>query len=115
MKDDAGRLQDILEAIQNIQKYADRGRNAFESEELIQTWIVHNIQIIGEAACRLSLELMRRHSAVPWKDIIGMRNIIVHDYFGIDRDVVWRVVEKDIPELKSRIEHIITSNSNINS
>ena len=102
-----------MDAIRNIQKYAARGKNAFESEELIQTWIVHNIQIIGEAVCRLSLEFMSRHSSVPWKDIIGMRNIIVHDYFGIDRDVVWRVVEKDIPELKCRIEHIIASDNNI--
>lgn len=115
MKDDAGRLQDILEAIQNIRKYAERGRNAFESEELIQIWITHHIQIIGKAASRLSLELMRRHPAVPWKDIIGMRNIIVHDYFGIDCDVVWQVVEKDILELKRRIEQIITSDNSIHS
>lgn len=109
MKDDAGRLQDILEAIQNIRKYAERGRNAFESEELIQIWIAHHIQIIGEAASHLSEEFMNRHPSIPWKDIIGMRNIIVHDYFGIDCDVVWQVVEKDIPKLKRRIEQIITS------
>lgn len=111
MRDDAGRLQDILDAIRNIQKYAQRGRRVFETEELIQIWMVHNIQIIGEAACRLSREFTSRHSSIPWKDIVGMRNIIVHDYFGIDCDAVWQVVEKDIPELKRRIEQIVTADN----
>ena len=84
MKDDASRLQDILEAISRIEKYAARGRDTFERDELVQTWILHNLQIIGEAARGVSAELQARHVEVPWRQIIAMRNILVHDYFTVD-------------------------------
>ena len=100
MRDDRERLLDILEAIERIEKHAVRGREAFENEELIQNWIVHHLQIIGEAAARLSENFRKNHPDIAWKQIIGMRNILVHDYFGIDTDIVWSVVEKDIPTLK---------------
>lgn len=84
MRDNRERLLDIQEAIANIEKYASRGREAFNQEELIQTWIVHHIQTIGEAVCGLTDEFREQHPEVVWEDIVGMRNIIIHHYFGID-------------------------------
>jgi len=107
MRDDRVRLLDIQEAIERIEKYARQGQEAFEHEELIQTWIVHHLQIIGEAARALSSNLRDQHPEIPWSKIIGMRNILVHDYFGIDVDVVWAVVERDLPDLKLQIETIL--------
>jgi len=69
--------------------------------------MVNHITIIGEACRALSDDFQARHANVPWADIIGMRNILVHHYFGIDTEAVWSVVEKDIPELKSNIEIIL--------
>ena len=103
MKDDKERLRDILECIEKIEKYAARGRDAFEREELLQTWMVHHIQIIGEAARQLSGSFRESHPEIPWPKIIGMRNILVHDYFGIDLNEVWSAVESDIPELKEKV------------
>ena len=76
MRDDRVRLLDIQEAIERIEKYARQGHEAFEQEELIQTWIVHHLQIIGEAARTLSCDLKDQHPEMPSK-IIGMRNILV--------------------------------------
>ena len=107
MRSERERLLDILEAIERIEKYAAEGKAAFEADELIQNWMVNHISVIGEACRSLSPEFQAYHSSVPWADIIGMRNILVHHYFGIDEDAVWSVVEKDIPELKFNIEMIL--------
>jgi uncharacterized protein with HEPN domain len=107
MRDYNERLLDILEAIENIEKYASLGHEAFEHDELIQTWIVHHLQIIGEAASALPDFFREKYPEVPWSKIIGMRNILVHNYFGIDVDVVWAVVVNDIPDLKQKIKNAI--------
>jgi len=107
MRADAERLRDIVEAIERIEKYAARGQNAFVEEELIQTWIVHHIELIGQACRALPEEFQAQYSGVPWSDIIGMRNILVHHYFGIDLNAVWSVVEHDLPNLKLEVQSIL--------
>jgi len=69
--------------------------------------MVHHIGIIGEASRSLSDDFQAQHANVPWADIIGMRNILVHHYFGIDADAVWSVIERDIPELSLNIQAIL--------
>ena len=76
-------------------------------DELIQTWVVHHIQIIGEAARKLSEEARSEHDEVPWPAIIAMRNILVHDYFSVDIDEVWSTIERDIPPLKVEVSSIL--------
>jgi uncharacterized protein with HEPN domain len=88
VRDPKERLQDILAAIANIERYAARGRQAFERDELIQNWFVRHLQIIGEAAYALPPELRAQRAEIPWTEIIGMRHILVHDCFVIDTDIV---------------------------
>lgn len=107
MRDDRERLIDITEAIERIDKYSTRGRHAFNSDELIQTWIVHHLQILGEAIRGISTDFRDQHPEVPWSHIIAMRNILVHQYFGIDVDLVWSVVENDLPALRFEIARIL--------
>lgn len=107
MRDDRSRLLDVIEAIERIERYAARGREAFDRDELLQTWAVHHIQIVGEAVRKLSDALRAAHPEIPWAEIIGMRNIVVHDYFGVDTDEVWAAVERDLPELKRKIQTIL--------
>jgi len=107
MRDDRERLLDIQEAIERIEKYTVRGREAFERDELIQTWVLHHLQIIGEAVCALSPELTQKHSEVAWSKIVGMRNILVHHYFSIDAAIVWAVIENDLPVLKQQINELL--------
>ena len=97
----------MIEAIERIERYAARGRQAFETDELLQTWVVHHIQIIGEAVRKLSDALRSAHPEIPWAQIIAMRNIVVHDYFGVDTQEVWAAVERDLPDLKRKIQAIL--------
>jgi len=97
-------LLDILEAIERIEKYTHRGRELFEADELVKTWVIHHLQVIGEAARKIPPEFKANHPAVPWKKIIGMRHILTHHYFDIAEDAVWMAVEKHLPELKRQIE-----------
>ena len=85
----------------------EKGKEAFVGDELVQTWVVHHLQIIGEAASRLTAEFKEETAEIPWKQIIGMRNILIHGYFEIDCNVVWKVIEKDIPPLKQHIKKIL--------
>lgn len=107
MRDDREKLLDIQEAIERIEKYAARGREAFEQDELIQTWVLHHLQIIGEAVRALSPELTQKPSGVAWSKIVGMRNILVHNYFSIDAAIVWAVIENDLPVLKRQITELL--------
>ena len=107
MRDPRERLQDILEAIRQIERYAARGRQAFENDELIQNWFVRHLQIIGEAARALPPEMRGREPDVPWSKIVGMRHILVHDYFAVDTQVVWDVIERDLPDLKRKIAALL--------
>lgn len=104
MRDDHQRLRDILEAIERIEKYASRGRDAFFEEDWMQVWVVHHLQIIGESARALSDAMRERCGDQPWRQFIGMRHILVHQYFAIDLDLVWEVVERDLPLLRAAIE-----------
>lgn len=107
MRDPRARLKDILEAIENIDRYASRGREAFDRDELIQSWIVRHLQIIGEAARALPQEVRDKAPVVPWSKIIGMRQILVHGYFGVDLDIVWRAVEQDLPDLGRNVRALL--------
>ena len=107
MRDPRERLMDILEAIERIERYANRGRAVFEGDELIQVWMVSHIQIIGEACNALPPELQAHHPQVPWREIIGMRHILVHHYFEVDLDIVWTTLERDLPQLKRAVEAML--------
>ena len=107
MRDDRARLSDILEAIERIERYTARGRELFVQDELLQTWVVHHIQIIGEAARTISETLRNTHPEIPWRQIIAMRHIHVHNYFGVDAEEVWSAVENDLPDLKKKTQAIL--------
>lgn len=110
MRDDSERVLDILEAIERIQKYTSEGRQVLQNE-LVQIWVVHYLQLIGEAARALSSDFRNRHSEINWPPIIGMRNILVHHYFEVDEEIVWSSVEQDLPELKAKLEEILRRSS----
>ena len=107
MRDDRARLQDILDTVERIERCADRGRVAFECDELVQTFIIYYLLVLGEAARGLSDEFRKQHPEKVWAEAIGRRNILIHRYFGVEVDLVWPVVENDLPVLKRMVQDIL--------
>jgi len=107
MRTQRERIHDILDAIERIDIYASHGDKSQLEDELIRVWFLYHFQIIGEASANISDELKEKYSRIPWNRIVGMRNIIVHEYFGIDLDEIWNTASVYLPELKKRILEII--------
>jgi uncharacterized protein with HEPN domain len=107
MRDPKERLRDIPEAIAAMERYLDICRAAFEQDELLQGWFVRRLQIIGDAARALPVEVRAMAPEIEWTKIIGMRRVLVHGYFGIDLDIVWDAAERDVPALKRPVERFL--------
>ncbi len=104
-KRDKERLEHILDAI----KVIENGLATYSKEELLDTplfyyGLVKQVEIIGEAANLLTIEFRESHSEVDWRPIVNMRNVLVHDYIHISKDILWVTLTQDIPELKKHIE-----------
>lgn len=108
MSRDLAYLLDILDAARLVQQFAQGvSRSDLARDTLRQYAILHAIQIIGEAARRISDEFRETHLEIPWMKIIGMRNRLVHKYDDVDLDVVWHVIQREIPELITMIEPLV--------
>lgn len=108
MKDDLVYLEHILLAIIAIEKYLLGKTFAdLETEHIIQDSVIRNLEIIGEASNNLSEKFRLDHPEIDWRQAIGMRNRLVHDYFGVDLDTVWRTVQEDLPPLKFFAQKIV--------
>lgn len=88
MRDDSERIRDIHECLEKIEKYSVRGERVFYEDELIQTWIIHNLQIIGEASRATSETFKAQYPQLDWQDMADFRNLIVHEYFRVNLQVV---------------------------
>lgn len=97
----------MLESIERIQKYSKLGKLSYLKDELIQTFIVYNLQVLCEAASNLSKEFKNKHSKIEWHKIIGTRNILVHKYFKLDYDLIWEVCEETLPKLYLDLQQIV--------
>jgi uncharacterized protein with HEPN domain len=107
LRSDRERLFDILEAVERVEAQAARGRAAFAADELAQTAVIRWVEIIGEAARGLSEGLRQAHPEVPWRQMVAMRNVLIHGYFDIDVDLVWSVAENDLPKLRAQVQAIV--------
>jgi uncharacterized protein with HEPN domain len=101
-------LKHILQSIKNIEEDTKGfSKEKFFSSRTIQDAVIRNIEIIGEAARNLPYRLRTKYNHIPWIDIIAMRNKLIHAYFGIDLNVVWQVIKRDLPTLKEQIKEIL--------
>lgn len=107
MKDDRLYLIHIAECLARIDEYTAAGRKAFLESTLIQDAVLRNLQTLTEPTQRLSEALKGRHPEVDWRGMAGFRNVIVHNYLAIDVPRVWRVIERDLPELKARLRPLL--------
>lgn len=98
----------IRDAIQKIENYAEKNTyEDFLQNDWDQDAVIRNLEIIGEALSHINQEFRNSHPAIPWRKIIALRNVLIHAYFGIDLDLVWKIITKNVPELKLEIEKIL--------
>jgi uncharacterized protein with HEPN domain len=109
VKDERVYLGHILEAIDDIERYASAGADAFLAERMRQDAVIRKLEIIGEAVNKLSDNTRSRRPEIPWKQIAGLRDRLTHDYFGVDLGLVWRVVERDLQALRTAVNALIGS------
>lgn len=101
-------IKDILEAINDIESFiGDMNFEAFSSDKKTRTAVVHEIEIIGEAAKNIPASIRNKYKSLPWQDMAKMRDKISHFYFGVKYEIVWKVVKERLPEIKSEIERIL--------
>ena len=101
-------IEDILEAIRRIESYvSDASKESFLADQMMQDAVIRNITVIGEIVSRLPEYFTISQSKIPWSRIRGMRNRLVHDYLGIDLELVWEVTQKDLQEFHRQIQGIL--------
>ncbi len=102
-------LNDILRSIHKIQKYTKgKSYDEFIVDDLLVDGVVRNLEIIGEAVKNIPASFRRKYSSIEWKKIAGLRDILIHEYFGIDYELLWDIVENKVPSLGKEIESILS-------
>ena len=108
MRRDEQRLQDMKAALRWIaDSMAGVSAKEFLSNELLRFAVAQQLTVVGEAASRLTAELKHRHPDVPWVDIAGLRNVLVHEYFGVHWPLVWKTATIDVPALETSVDEIL--------
>ncbi len=109
--DDFARLRHILDAIERVERYTAAGRDVFMADELVQDAVMRNLEIVGEATRALSADTTARSPEIAWRKVAGMRDHLVHGYFGVDLDIVWNAIAEDLPGLRSAVEGLLDGES----
>jgi len=100
-------IEDILESILKIEEYTSNvTEQAFSSNTQLQDAVIRRLEIMGEAVKNIPEQFRTRYPDIPWKEIAGMRDVVIHSYFGIDMRRVWKVVKEDFPVLKTNLEKV---------
>jgi len=102
------RLEDIDDSLRMIFQYVeDMNFESFSEDRKTIDAVIRNIEIIGEAANHLPAEFKEQHEDIPWYQMQGMRNILIHEYFGVDIEVLWKTIQEDLPGVKNKIEKLL--------
>jgi len=101
-------VRDMVEACEKVQRYCKGlDEQGFFANEIVHDAVLRNLTIIGEAASKVPAAIQQQHDGVEWRKIIAFRNIAMHEYFGLDRDIVWDVVSRKVPELSASLNNIV--------
>lgn len=106
-KDPRVYLAHILECIQKIERFTADGKSRFHRDDMVQDAVIRNLEIIGEAAKRIDEDYRAACPDIPWRALAGLRDVLIHQYEGVDIGRVWAIVEKDLPPLKQAIADLL--------
>ena len=113
MKRDIVYLKHMHEGITRIESYVSVGRTVFMTTSHWQDAVIRQLEILGEAAKRISQDLRAQHDDVPWRRIAGLRDVLIRDYMGVDLQAVWEVTQRELPGLKQKVTVILEELSHI--
>jgi uncharacterized protein with HEPN domain len=103
-------LQDILDSIDKIERFTgDLTFDEFKEDEMAIDAVIRNFEVIGEAVGNIPDELKQKYPEVEWKEAVGFRNVMIHEYFGVDTETVWETIESNLPTFKKKISKVINS------
>lgn len=114
MKDEIVYLRHILECVRRIEENTSEGRDRFMASHTLQDAALRNLQTMGESAQRLSDNLKATRPEIEWSRIVAFRNVLVHGYLGIDMDIIWEIIQRDVPILKKAIFAMLEATKNAN-
>jgi uncharacterized protein with HEPN domain len=101
-------LHHILESIESIERFTNKvAQNEFRLNDEKQSAVIRKIEIIGEAVKNIPTDFKKKYPTIPWEEAAGMRNKLIHEYFGVDLFLVWKTIKSDLPKLKTQIQKII--------
>ena len=107
MKDDRLYLTHIKEAVDKIIRYTNDGYDQFVNDPKTQYAVIRNFEIIGEASKQISDQAKRLRNDIPWRDVAGLRDVLIHDYMGVDVKEVWNIIANHLPALKNAIDELL--------
>jgi len=95
-------IQDMLKAIEKIERYTESIENLeeFEKKDIVVDAVLRNLEIIGEAAKNIPEEIRKKYPEIPWNRVVGLRNVVIHGYFVVDLEIIWVIIREQLPELK---------------
>ena len=105
-------LESIRDCLERIAEYTSGGEQEFLASRLIQDGVVRNLEVIGEATKNLSTELRQANPAIPWRQIAGMRDVLIHDYLKVNLSRVWLTVSTDLPDLRTTVTRLLNQTWN---
>ncbi|MDI3548709.1 MAG: hypothetical protein PWR10_2361 [Halanaerobiales bacterium] len=106
-------FEDIINAMDKIEKYIKNlDKDSFTDNEMVVDAVLRNLEIIGEAAGNISDDIKNKYSNIPWRRMIGLRNIVIHDYFGVDLNIIWEIIKVNLPETKPLINKVMDNEYN---
>jgi len=112
VKDNNIYVKHILDAIADIEKYVTAKTFAeFWEETLIQDGVIRKIEIVGEVARQISDKFKKEHQEIPWRQVVDLRNKLIHEYFGVDLEAIWLVTQKDLPPLNDQLRDVLKQSS----
>lgn len=109
MNKDALYLESIRDCLERISEYTAEGERSFLESRLIQDGVIRNLEVIGEATKNLSPELRESYTSIPWKQMAGMRDVLIHDYLKVNLSRIWQTIEQDLPPLRSTVSEILAA------
>ena len=104
-------LESIRDCLERIAEYTEHGEATFLASRLIQDGVIRNLEVIGEATKNLSEDLRAANPSIPWRQIAGMRDVLIHDYLKVNLSRVWRTVESDLPPLDAAVQRLLQQDS----